>query len=121
RELPGPDSLAYCVMTSGTTGAPKGIICPHRGAVNSYYWRYRVHPYTKGEREGCNVFLVWEVIRPLLQGYPSYVIPDDAIYDPWKLVDFLEKYEITRVLFTPSLLNRFSIPPAWICKTDSAS
>jgi amino acid adenylation domain-containing protein len=111
RELPGPDSLAYCVMTSGTTGAPKGIICPHRGAVNSYYWRYRNHPYSEGEREGCNVFLVWEVIRPLLQGFPSYVIPDDVIYDPWKLVDFLEKYEITRVLFTPSLLEQvFNTP-----------
>ena len=111
RELPGPDSLAYCVMTSGTTGEPKGIICPHRGAVNSYYWRYRNVPYQEGEREGCNVFLVWEVIRPLLQGYPSYIIPDDVIYDPWKLVDFLEEYEITRVLFTPSLLEQvFNTP-----------
>lgn len=111
REQPTLDSLAYCVMTSGTTGAPKGILCPHRGAVNSYSWRYRYYPYQADDREACNVFFVWEVIRSLLQGIPSYVIPDDVIYDPWKLVDFLHEHQITRVLFTPSLLEQILNTP----------
>lgn len=34
-----------------------------------------------------------------------YIIPDDAIYDPPRLLDFLRKNEITRMLFTPSLLQ----------------
>lgn len=100
------DSLAYCVMTSGTTGAPKGIICPHKGAVNSYWWRYTHYPYEKEEREACNVFFVWEAIRSILQGYPCYVIPDEVIYDPFQLVDFLSENKITRVLFTSSLLEQ---------------
>lgn len=103
---PTADNLAYCVMTSGTTGKPKGIICPHRGAVNSYWWRYRHLPYTGDEKEACNVFFVWEVLRPLLQGRTAQVIPDDVIFDPRRLIDFLAERGSTRVLFTPSLLDQ---------------
>jgi non-ribosomal peptide synthetase component F len=45
RQLPTPDSLAYVVMSSGTTGIPKGICCPHRGAVHSYYYRLVSHSH----------------------------------------------------------------------------
>ena len=31
----GPDNAAYVIYTSGSTGLPKGVIVPHRGAVNS--------------------------------------------------------------------------------------
>jgi len=34
-----------------------------------------------------------------------YVIPDDVIYDPPQLVTFLTENRITRMLFTPSLLQ----------------
>ncbi|CAN0156677.1 unnamed protein product, partial [Laminaria digitata] len=76
--------------SSGTTGAPKGICCPHRGAVHSYHHRLVKFPYSEGDREACHVFFVWELLRPLLGGMksagevavPLYVIPDDHIYDP---------------------------------------
>ncbi|MEQ1695640.1 MAG: SDR family NAD(P)-dependent oxidoreductase [Hyphomicrobiaceae bacterium] len=105
-EQPGPDSLAYCVMTSGTTGKPKGIVCPHMGAVNSYWWRFVHLPYSGDEREACNVFFVWEVLRPLLQGLPAYVIPDEVIFDPRRLIAYLDEHRVTRILFTPSLFER---------------
>lgn len=89
-------------MSSGTTGIPKGICCPHRGAVHSYHWRHEKYPYEENEREAANIFFVWEVLRPILKGYPAYVIPDEVIYEPFSLVDFLESNEITRILFTPS-------------------
>ena len=74
RALPpmttGMDSLAYCVYSSGTTGVPKGITCPHRGSVFSYSHRMYAMPYAAdgSDREGVNVFFVWEMLRPLLAG-----------------------------------------------------
>ena len=45
-----------------------GIRCPHRGAVFSYTSRHVDYPYTDGDREACNVFFVWEFLRPLIKG-----------------------------------------------------
>ncbi|KAE9044072.1 Linear gramicidin synthase subunit D [Phytophthora rubi] len=100
-----PDDLAYVVMSSGTTGVPKGICCPHRGAVHSYDWRLTHCPYKEDDRVACHVFFVWELLRPMLGNRPLYVIPDNTIYDPVKLVDYLHTHSITRILFTPSLLQ----------------
>ncbi|XP_065204923.1 uncharacterized protein LOC135834874 [Planococcus citri] len=99
------DDMAYTVYSSGTTGKPKGIQCPHRGAVFSYTWRHLAFPYDEDDREACNIFFVWEMLRPLLKGIPMFIIPDNVIYDPPKLVNFLKEHEITRMLFTPSLLQ----------------
>ncbi|KAJ7376857.1 hypothetical protein OS493_032005 [Desmophyllum pertusum] len=84
---------------------PKGICCPHQGAVFSYTWRFSNFPFQSDDRVACNVFFVWELLRPLLKGIPLYVIPDSVIYDPSLLLKFLKKHGITRVLFTPSLLE----------------
>jgi len=99
------DHPAYIVYSSGTTGEPKGIVAPHRGAVNSYFWRYRIKDYGPGERVACNIFFVWEFLRPLLRGGACFVIPDNIIYDPEPLMAYLANNQITEVLFTPSLFE----------------
>ena len=102
---PGLDNLVFVSYSSGTTGKPKGIANPHRAAVRSYLWRCGISDYGPGDRVGCNVFFIWEMFRPLLRGGTTCVIPDDVIYDPEALVQFLEEYRITEVLMTPSLLG----------------
>ena len=99
------DNLAFVSYSAGTTGKPKGIANPHRAPVLSYLWRFGISDYAPGDRVGCNVFFIWEMMRPLLRGATTVVIPDDVIYDPKALIRFLEEYGITETLITPSLLE----------------
>lgn len=99
------DAPALIMFSSGTTGEPKGVVCPHRSAVSSYQWRYHALSYGPDEREAINLFLVGEIMRPILAGIPAYLIPDDIIYDPNQLVDYLGRNRISRILLTPSLLD----------------
>ena len=40
-----------------------------------------------------------------VSGIPMYIIPDTVIYDPKLLGEFIFRNKITRILFTPSLLE----------------
>ncbi|KNC76192.1 hypothetical protein SARC_11296 [Sphaeroforma arctica JP610] len=45
------------------------------------------------------------MMRPLLQGQTLCPIPDNVIYDPDSLSTYIQEMQITRMLFTPSLLE----------------
>ncbi|ROW11121.1 hypothetical protein VMCG_01199 [Cytospora schulzeri] len=98
------EKLAFISYSSGTTGKPKGIANPHRAAVRSYDLRFKLSDLKPGDRVACNVFFVWEILRPLLRGATTFCIPDEASYDPVALVDLLSSKNITETLMTPTLL-----------------
>jgi amino acid adenylation domain-containing protein/thioester reductase-like protein len=120
---PNADHLAFVVMSSGTTGVPKGICQVHRSAVHSYMDRWDRYPYHKEEasgqvqdRVGAGVFFVWELFRPLCQGATCVVIPDHVLFDPESVTKFVRTQNVTRILFTPSLLQLVldTLPPATV-------
>lgn len=99
------ERLAFVSYSSGTTGQPKGIANPHRAALVSYDARFRLRDLGPGDRVACNVFFVWEMLRPLLRGATAVAVPDAASYDPVALVDLLAERRITDTLMTPTLLS----------------
>ncbi|KAH6606911.1 linear gramicidin synthase subunit d [Trichoderma cornu-damae] len=99
------DRLAFVSYSSGTTGKPKGIANPHRAPVLSYDLRFRLSDLGPGDRVACNVFFVWEMLRPLIRGATTVAVPDVASYDPIALVEFLAARRITDTLMTPTLLT----------------
>ncbi|MEO1204742.1 MAG: alpha/beta fold hydrolase [Pseudomonadota bacterium] len=106
------DDLAFGVLSSGTTGAPKAILVTHQAALLAYDWRSRELPASADEREAANVFFIWEVLRPLLEGRSVHLIDDETIRDADQLSGWLKAHAITRVLFTPSLLRQLlTLPP----------
>ena len=104
------ENIAYVIYTSGSTGRPKGVLGSHRACVNRFEWMWRRDPF--GPDEVCCqktslgfVDSVWEIFGPLLQGVPSVIVPDEVVKDPPRLVEFLARHEVTRIVLVPSLLR----------------
>ena len=101
----GGDNLAFIPYTSGTTGDPKGVMQTTGSVVSSYFARYEFSSYSVGDRVACNIFFPWEFLRPLLKGGTVYVVPDDIVFVPRTLAEFISEHQISDILFTPSLLQ----------------
>ncbi|MGO8789224.1 MAG: non-ribosomal peptide synthetase [Terriglobia bacterium] len=106
----GPASVAYVLYTSGSSGVPKGVLGPHRGAVNRFAWMWKNFPFQGGE-VGCLatslnfVDSIWEVFGPLLRGIPSVIISEQTVRDPAELLPALATHAVTRIVTVPSLLG----------------
>ncbi len=105
-----PESLAYMIYTSGSSGQPKGVQCTHRGVVNLLYDFERLQPLKAGS--GCSVWTsssfdvsVYELFSSLLFGGRLEPVPEYLRADGSEMSDWLSVREIQSAYVPPFMVD----------------
>jgi amino acid adenylation domain-containing protein len=102
--------LFQVVYTSGTTGAPKGVLVSVGSVRNRLEWMWRDYPF--GERAVLGiqkshalVAAFWELLGGLLQGIPSVLLTREEVLDPALFFDAILAERVTHLYLTPALIE----------------
>ena len=104
----GPESLAYIVYTSGSSGQPKGVAVEHRGLMNLVNWHrceYEVTSRDRATQVASPSFdaMGWEIWPYLAAGASVHIPEDELRLRPDQLAAWLAEQEIT-LSFLPTPL-----------------
>ena len=104
-----PDSTAYMVCTSGTTGKPKCIEISRKSLISRLEWADSVYGL-RGSilQKTVNTFdvSIWEMLS-VVYGARLYLLQDGYEKLPDKIAQAMMEFKIETVHFVPSVLYRF--------------
>ena len=107
-----PDSLAYIMYTSGTTGLPKAVMIRNYSVLNFADSMKRRLDYTPSSNNKvlsvttmCFDIFVFEVFPTLLFGLHLVIANEEEQKSPVLLSELIEKEKICKVLTTPSRIQ----------------
>ena len=107
-----PDSLAYVMYTSGSTGVPKGITVPHRGIVrlvsNTNYVELDSSDVMAQVSNASFDAITFELWGALLNGSRIVGIAKDIVLSPRGLAREIREQGITTMFLTAALFNQLS-------------
>ncbi|WP_018905479.1 non-ribosomal peptide synthetase [Variovorax paradoxus] len=106
------ENLAYVIYTSGSTGKPKGAAIRHSALHSCMAWMQGIYKLTHADTVlhkapfGFDVS-VWELFWPMTSGARLVVANPGDHRDPARLVELIQRHQVTTLNFVPSMLQAF--------------
>lgn len=104
------DDLAYIMYTSGSTGAPKGVMVEHRGMINHVLGKLSDLEMGEDDALAQNApqsfdVVVWQSLAPLANGGRVVVLPDEVAENTGTLLGEVERRGVSVLQIVPSMLR----------------
>jgi non-ribosomal peptide synthetase component F len=111
------DAAAYIFFTSGSTGAPKGVIGAHRGLAHFLEWQRQNFGIGLGDRSAQLTALSFDIVLrdiffPLTSGATICIPERELILDARRMLAWFREQRVTVLHCVPSLMK------AWLQADD---
>jgi amino acid adenylation domain-containing protein len=106
-----PENPLYVIYTSGSTGEPKGVLIPHRAAINHMLWMKNEFQFDVSDKILLKTPLtfdpsVWEIFVPLFTGAELVIAPAGSHIDTYLLLNTIVQHQVTTIQLVPAILQK---------------
>ena len=100
----------YIMYTSGSTGAPKGVVIPHRGIIYYAQWAKNTFGFSSDTVIGSQIPFAFDSIAMGIFGAICasarlILIPDILFRFPEKLIGYINENGVTTLHFVPTIMK----------------
>jgi amino acid adenylation domain-containing protein len=108
-----PQSPAYVIMTSGTTGKPKGVMVSHSSISHYLSWAKKTYDFSEKTKTVLIYGFTFDggfasIYGPILSGGTLHILDKNTRFDIEKIADYISQNEVTHIDLPAAMLPEFT-------------